>query len=166
VLACALVAQILTVAALGRAAYLGFYRRRTHEYEHLESTRPGMRISLGLLSVGCVAFGALAGPFVQRIAGPAAAGLLDPERYAAAALGGSVAFADSHMRFEYLHMSMILTIAAELILGTAVLALTVQERGVQRIVAWLRRVHTGSINDYAAFAAVGMIVVVSTVLKR
>src|SRR5581483_2008504 len=45
VFALALLAQVMTVAALGRAAYLAFYRRRAEPYEHLESSHLGMRVS-------------------------------------------------------------------------------------------------------------------------
>lgn len=157
ILTCALLAQILTVAALGRAAYLGFYRRRTREYEHLEPIRLGMRASLIALSVGCVAFGALAEPFVEHIAAPAAAGLLDPAGYAAGALGGTVTLGTAAVHFDYVRLSTIGLSAAELILGIALLVLAVRHRGVLRAVAWLRRVHTGSINDYATFVAIGLI---------
>ena len=131
VLACALVAQVLTVAALGRAAFLGFYRRRASEYEHLEPIRLGMRVSLILLSAGCVVFGTLAGPFVHRVAGPAASGLLDSAGYAAGALGDVVTLPDLGVHFDYLQTSTALTIA-ELILGIAVLVLAVRTRCVQR----------------------------------
>ncbi|EUA31317.1 hypothetical protein I548_0083 [Mycobacterium intracellulare] len=51
------------------------------------------------------------------------------------------------------------TIAIELILGVALLVLALRRDGVARSLGWLRRVHTGSINDYAAFVTGGMIVV-------
>lgn len=158
-LVCAFAAQVLTVAALGRAAYLGFYRRRDREYDHLEPIRLGMRTSLILLGMGCVGFGALAGPFVARVAGPAAAGLLDSAGYAAGALGGSVVIPHSAAQFDYLHAETLLTVAAELILGIALLILTVRRGYVQSALGWLRRIHTGSINDYAAFATIGIIAV-------
>jgi multicomponent Na+:H+ antiporter subunit D len=159
VLAGALLAQILTVAALGRAAYLGFYRRRADDYDHLEPTRTGMRVALIALSIGCVAFGILAKPFVQHIAGPAAAGLLDPAGYAAGALGQTVALGASAAHFDYLRTSTIALVVAELALGAVVLTLAVRQNGVPRAVAWLRRIHTGSINDYAMFAGLGIIAV-------
>jgi multicomponent Na+:H+ antiporter subunit D len=159
VLACALIAQVLTVAALGRAAYLGFYRRRTRDYEHLEPMRPGMLISFGTLSTGCIAFGILAAPFVKHVAGPSAAGLLDPVQYAAAALGSPVTLSDPGVHFEYLHLSTLLLIAGELVVGLAVLVLAVRARVVPALLIWLRRAHTGSVNDYAAFATIGMLVV-------
>jgi multicomponent Na+:H+ antiporter subunit D len=164
VLICLLVAQVLTVAALGRAAYLGFYRRRTRSYEHLEPIRPGMKVSLSVLSVGCLAFGALAGPFVARVAGPAAAALLDPARYAAGALGQAVELPPAAVTFNYLDPKTLGLVAGELVLGLAVLTLTMRAGGVPGPLRWLRRAHTGSINDYAAFATVGMIIVTAALL--
>lgn len=158
-LGCALLAQVLTVAALGRAAYLGFYRRRNRSYEHLEPLRPGMKVSLSLLSVGCVAFGALAVPFVRHVAGPASAGLLDPAGYAAGALGSAVTLPAADVSFDYFAPETLGIIAIELIVGLALLTLALRGDGMSRRLVWLRRVHTGNINDYAAIAAVGMIVV-------
>ena len=90
-----------------------------------------MRVSLILLNAGCVAFGTLAGPFVHRVAGPAASGLLDSAGYAAGALGDVVTLPDLGVHFDYLQTSTALTIA-ELILGIAVLVLAVRTRCVQR----------------------------------
>lgn len=156
---CALLAQVLTVAALGRAAYLGFYRRRTRAYSHLEPIRPGMKVSLSMLGVGCLGFGALAGPFVAHVAGPAAAGLLDPDGYAAGALGAAVTLPDAGVEFAYFEPKTLGIIAIELVLGLSLLLLALRGEGVARTLGWLRRIHTGSINDYAAFAVVGMIIV-------
>jgi multicomponent Na+:H+ antiporter subunit D len=159
VLGAALLAQVLTVAALGRAAYLAFYRRRTDAYECFEPIRAGMKVSLAVLSAGCVAFGALAGPFVARVAGPAAAGLLDPDGYAAAALGAPVSLPAAGVGFAYVDPHTLGPFAGELVVGLSVLLLALRTDGVSRLVGPLRRAHTGNINDYAAFLTVGMIVV-------
>ncbi|WP_231122691.1 complex I subunit 5 family protein [Mycobacterium colombiense] len=132
VLGCALLAQVLTVAALGRAAYLGFYRGRKRSYEHLEPIRLGMKASLSLLSVGCVAFGALAVPFVRHVGGPASAGLLHPAGYAAAALGAPVTLPAANANFDYLAPETLIIIAIEIIAGLAVLALTLRGDTVAR----------------------------------
>jgi multicomponent Na+:H+ antiporter subunit D len=57
-----------------------------------------------------------------------------------------------------------LLISAELVLGVVVLLLAVRQGGVPRILGWLSRAHTGSINDYAAFATVGMIALACALL--
>jgi multicomponent Na+:H+ antiporter subunit D len=159
VLICALLAQVLTVAALGRALYRGFYRRREHPYDHFEPIRMGMKVSLGLLSVGCVAFGALAVPFVRHVAGPATAWLLYPAGYAAGALGAPVTLPGAAVTFDYFAPETLVIIAIEIIAGLALLVLALRGDVVSRRLGLLRRIHTGNINDYAALAAVGMIVV-------
>jgi multicomponent Na+:H+ antiporter subunit D len=163
-LVCALIAQILTVAALGRAAYLGFYRRRNDAYEHLEPIRPGMKVSLILLSLGCIAFGALAGPFVTHVAGLAGAGLLDPAGYAAGALGSATSPPGAGAGFRYLDPNALALTAVELLLGLGLLVLALRTDWVSRLLSWPRRVHTGSVNDYVAFATVGMIVATGALL--
>lgn len=155
--AAALVAQGVTVAALARAAYLGFYRRRPEPYERLEPPKAGMKISLTVLALGCVAFGVLAEPFVGTIAAPAAATLLHPAHYATALLssGGAVPMLDVH--FEYVEASTLITTIIEIVVGLGIAALVVRT-GPPRWLGWLRRLHTGSVNDYAAFSALGLLI--------
>ncbi|MGA3154713.1 MAG: proton-conducting transporter membrane subunit [Streptosporangiaceae bacterium] len=47
-----LVAQLLTVAALGRAAWLAFFRRRDGHLEWREQLKPGMLAVIAVLSLG------------------------------------------------------------------------------------------------------------------
>jgi multicomponent Na+:H+ antiporter subunit D len=155
--AAALVAQAVTVAALARAAYLGFYRRRPEPYERLEPPKLGMKISLSVLALGCVAFGVLAEPFVGSIAAPAAATLLHPEHYAAAVLstGGKLPVVDVH--FDYVDPKTLVTTIVEIAVGLLI-AVVVIRLGPPRWLGWLRRLHTGSVNDYAAFSALGLLI--------
>jgi multicomponent Na+:H+ antiporter subunit D len=152
----ALVAQALTVAALGRAAYLGFYRRRGEDYEHVERMRPGMLVGLLTLGGGCLAFGALAELIVPRIAAPAASSLLHPATYAAAALGAGHAVPHSDIAFSYAEPKTWIITVAEILAGALVAVLAVRVRDVPAPLRWLRALHTGSVNDYAAFAALGL----------
>jgi multicomponent Na+:H+ antiporter subunit D len=156
VFAAALVAQVVTIAALARAAWLAFYRRRDDEYEHLEPSRPGMRFTLITLGAGCVAFGVLPQLVIRHVVAPSAAVLLHPDSYAAGVLGGHVALPAVTVDFAYLSPSDLLIAAGTLMLGVAlaVLYLRIPE---PIPVTMLRRIHTGSVNDYAAFAAVGII---------
>ena len=151
----ALLAQVITVAALARAAYLGFLRRRTDPYEHLEPPRTGMRISLVVLAAGCVAFGVGAASFVSEVAAPAASLLLHPATYSAAVLSAGGAVPALPLTFDYAKLSTLATAAGELVVGLA-LAVLVVRRGEPRMLRPLRRLHTGSVNDYAAFLAVGL----------
>lgn len=110
------------------------------------------------MSLGCIAFGALAGPFVTRVAGPVSAGLPDPDAYASGALGAAVTLPDAGVGFHYLEPNTLGLWAVELLLGLLPLRVTLRTDAVSRVMRWLRHPHNGSVNDYAAFAAVGMIV--------
>jgi multicomponent Na+:H+ antiporter subunit D len=153
----ALVAQAVTVAALARAAYLAFFRRRERPYKSLEPPRLGMRISLTTLAVCCVAFGIAADPFVATIAGPASSVLLHPARYAAAVLSHGGPVAVSGVSFHFFEPTTLLDSAGEIIVGL-LLAAFVIKRETPRVLAPLRRLHTGSANDYAMFSAIGLVV--------
>lgn len=154
----ALLAQVITVAALGRATYLGFYRRRSRPYEHLETSRFGMRFSLITLGLGCALFGALPGVFVKHIAAPAAAILLHPSTYAKGVLSGSAGVPHLCVQFSYGNVTDLALAFGEVALGLAVAACYIRA-GEPRPVTMLRRLHTGSVNDYAAFAAAGIVLV-------
>jgi multicomponent Na+:H+ antiporter subunit D len=162
--ACALLAQIVTVAALSRAAYLGFYRRRPEPYEHLEPTRTGMRISLITLAAGCVAFGVAAVPFVREVAAPGTSALLHSARYSAAVLSTGTTLPALDVRFQYGNLSTLLAALGEITLGLLLLVVVLR-RGVPTPVRLLRRVHTGSVNDYAAFAAAGVAIATLALLS-
>jgi len=165
VLVLAVAAQIVTIAALGRAAYLGFYRRRSEPYEHLEPSRLGMRISLTVLGAGCLASGVLAPQIVSQAAGPAAALLLHPESYASAALsaaGGRVPASGVH--FAYWEPKTLLLSVGELVAGIALMVTVLRVPSASRPLQWLRRAHTGSVNDYAAYAAAGFVIAAGALL--
>ena len=61
-----LVAQMITIAALGKAAWLAFFRRRAEDYPPLEPLRPGMVAGLASLAACCVVFGVLPRFFLDR----------------------------------------------------------------------------------------------------
>lgn len=159
--AVALAAQVLTVAGLGRAAWLGFLRPRAEAYEHLEPLRPGMRTGLGVLATGCLAFGVLPPLVVQRVAAPAASVLLHPSFYAGAVLGGgSVASVPRlPVSFDFADPALLLPSLGEIVGGLALLLLMLRVRRVPWPLRRLRALHTGSVNDYAAYAALGLVAV-------
>jgi multicomponent Na+:H+ antiporter subunit D len=76
-----LAAQVITAAALGRAAWLGFFRPRPGDYEWQERMRPGMLTALVSLGTGDIAFGVFGPAVLRRLMAPAAASLLHPVRY-------------------------------------------------------------------------------------
>jgi multicomponent Na+:H+ antiporter subunit D len=163
--ACAILAQVLTVAALARAAYLTFFRRRREAYEHLEPIRIGMRVSLLTLAAGCIGFGVIAALFVDAVAAPAAQVLLDPNGYAHAVLtSGTTALPSVPISVEYTSWTSLVPAVAEIAAGIA-LAVAVVRTNIARFVDPLRRLHTGSVNDYAALALFGCVVVAVTALS-
>jgi multicomponent Na+:H+ antiporter subunit D len=159
----ALLAQVLTVAALARAAWLGFLRRRDEPYEHLEPSRTGMRVSLFVLAGGCIAFGVAAVVFISRVAAPAAALLLHPSAYASAVLSGGAPVPKLDVTFDYFKPETMITALIEIAVGIA-LTVFVVRRGSPRVLNPLRRIHTGSVNDYATFQAAGIAVVALVLL--
>jgi multicomponent Na+:H+ antiporter subunit D len=132
VYALALLAQVITVAAL--------------------------RVAFGTLILGCIAFGVLPNPVVADVADPAASVLLHPAAYARAVLSGAGTVAKLPVTFDYGKLSDLLVALAEIALGLvlAVVYLRVRE---PRPVTWLRRLHTGSVNDYAGYALTGLALV-------
>jgi multicomponent Na+:H+ antiporter subunit D len=159
----ALLAQVITVAALSRAAYLGFYRRRKEPYEHLQPARPGARAIVLVLSAACIAFGVFGGEVVKRVAGPAASVLLHPQGYATAVLNEHGSVPHSTIEFSY-KLSDLIQTGIEVVLGIVLAAVYIRVRE-PRAVAWLRRLHTGSVNDYVAFLAVGMTIAAYVLVK-
>jgi multicomponent Na+:H+ antiporter subunit D len=152
----ALVAQVITVAALARATYLAFYRKRAEPYERIDAQHLGMRISLITLAVACVTLGALPYLIVQHVAGPAASILLHPQAYATAVLGGGGAVPAYQLHFSYDNPADLIITAVEVVVGLALAAIYLRIKE-PRMVTSLRRLHNGSVNDYAAFAVSGLV---------
>jgi len=162
-LGAALLAQVITIAALARAAWLGFYRPRPTPYEHLERARPGMRFTLTVLGAGCLAFGALPQLTIQHVAAPAAALLLHPDLYADGVLHGSATLPKVVLDFSYLDPTDLTITTTTVLAGLALAARYLRVPEPPPITA-LRRLHTGSINDYATFATTGIIGCVLTLI--
>lgn len=155
-----LVAQVVTIAALGRAAWLAFFRRRPRDYERSERLRPGMFTGLIGLSVCCFAFGVLPQFVLDHLMAPAASGLLHADAYSSAVLAGSGLLPTTVIAVHYAD-ALELAVGAISILIAAALArvyLRIKEPSPIRV---LRAVHTGSVNDYAGFAVGGAIVLIA-----
>ncbi|GAA1121634.1 proton-conducting transporter membrane subunit [Kribbella jejuensis] len=158
-----LLAQVLTVAALGRATYLAFFRRRDDEYDPLERTRPGALVAFGVLAVGCVAFGVLPRVVVNHVAAPAAAVLLDQNAYAAAALAGHATVTVTTPAFQYFAPEELLIAIGCIVAGVLLCGWYVR-RPEPRSITFLRRLHTGSVNDYAAYSIAGLLTCAAVLL--
>jgi multicomponent Na+:H+ antiporter subunit D len=162
-----LAAQVITIAALGKAAWLAFFRRAVagrepDGYGALEPLRPGMLAGLGSLGACCVAFGVFPQFLLRRLMTPAAASLLHPTRYASGVLSGFARLPAIRLPFDYVAPGELGSVAGCAVAGVllAWVYLRVREPGAIRV---LRAVHNGSVNDYAAYA-VGGILAVTAVL--
>jgi multicomponent Na+:H+ antiporter subunit D len=155
-----LLAQLITIAALGRAAWLAFFRPRAEPHERLEVLRPGMVTAMAGIAAACVAAGVVPQALLERVMAPAASSLLHPAAYARMALGAVTRLPPLHIPFDYADPAELAATAATLVAGAlaAWRYLRVTEPAPVRA---LRAAQTGSVNDYAAYAAGGTVIVVA-----
>lgn len=158
-----LVAQIVTIAALARAAYLAFFKARAADYRTLERLHPGMLVSFLALMAGCLAFGALPGLVIRNVVAPATAWLTTGGAYATGVLARTGVVRPSQVHFDYWSGSELLTVAGTVAAGL-LLAWWYIRRAEPRGISLLRALHNGSVNDYAAYATVGVVVTAGTLL--
>jgi multicomponent Na+:H+ antiporter subunit D len=159
-----LIAQVVTIAALTRATWLAFFRPRDDDYESVERMRPGMFTAFALLAAGCVAFGVLPGVVIPHLVAPAAGALTAGTAYARGVLGSGARLPVPAVHFDYFAAGELLTVAGTVAAGLAVAWWYVRRREEPVVMRLLRAVHNGSVNDYAAYAAAGLVVVVATML--
>jgi multicomponent Na+:H+ antiporter subunit D len=155
-----LVAQVITMAALGRAAWLAFFRGRSKDYEWREQLRPGMIAGFAVLGAGCVAFGAAGPVLLRRLMAPAAASLLHPARYAAGVLSGTARLPALSIPFDYGSPAELVSVAVSVVVAAALAwgYLRIRE---PLVIRGLRALHTGSANDYAAYAVAGTLAMIA-----
>lgn len=165
VLVLMLLAQVITVAALARAAWLAFFGRPRSDYGPFEKLHPGMLAGLSVLGAGCVAFGVFPEQILHHVAEPAAASLLHPSVYARADMGASLTLPHLSVPFSYFSPSELGLVAGTVAAGLA-LAWAYIRRPEPPPVTWLRNLHNGSVNDYAAYAVTGGVVTMITLLLR
>ncbi len=163
-----LLAQVLTVAALGRAAYLAFFRRRESQYESLEKPRPGMIVAVAVLGSAALAFGAVPGLVLRKLVNPAASALAFPDRWAAAVLSGAGTLPKLPITFEYFSAGELALAVGPVVVGVALgwwaTRWSAEPDGQPGPIRALRRLHTGSVNDYAVFGLFGVAAVCLTLL--
>jgi multicomponent Na+:H+ antiporter subunit D len=155
------IAQVLTVAALARATWMGFFRRRQDEYDRMERPKPGMVASFGLLAAGCVTLGCVPFWFLHHVADPAAATLVDPHLYGEGAMGHSRAFTVEPTTMEVLYPSHLALTALMIVVGLIVAWWYVHRESEPRPISWLRRLHNGSANEYASWSVLGLVVLIA-----
>jgi len=154
-------AQIITVAALGRAAWLAFFRPRAESYDRMERLHPGMITGFATLATCCVVAGVAPQFALEHVLAPATGSLLHPLRYAAAVLSGQGATPVPHIPFHYLEPAQLLTIAGSLVAGALVAFWYLRVRAEPLPVRLLRAAHNGSANDYAAYAVGGILIAIT-----
>ncbi|MDQ2706259.1 MAG: Fe-S-binding domain-containing protein [Actinomycetota bacterium] len=157
-----LIAQLLTIAALGRAAWLAFFRARSQPYPQLTRLRPGMITALGTLAGCCVLFGVLPRLLLTGFVAPAVNDLLNADNYVAAVLlrqeDIASRMAPTTISFDYNDLAELLSTGISVVLAGA-LTWWYLRHPEPRPVRALRALHTGSVQDYAGFAVLGLIAV-------
>lgn len=155
-------AEIVSFGALARAAWLAFFAAPSGASKRGEPLRPGALTSLVVLGGGCVAFGVVPYRWVRGMADPAASVLAHPGRYAAGVLHAHSAFPFPAPPPPGSFVS------AEVLVGTAVVVVLGGLAAWWRVrsghdphpVRVLRSLQTGSVNDYVAYLALGLVAVV------
>jgi multicomponent Na+:H+ antiporter subunit D len=180
------VAQTLTIAALGRATWHAFFGAAPEgDYPRDEQLRPGMVVALVGLMGACVGFGVLPTAMLDHVVAPAAGGLLAGAQYGRNLLAGGGALPLAHVHFHYLSVFELATVLATLVAAVPVArwadrVLDAGSGGVGAggaggagaggvgaggvgagVLRALRAVQTGSVNDYAAYLVLGLIVMVA-----
>jgi hypothetical protein len=116
-----------------------------------------------VLGAGCVAFGVLEPWLTRSVMTPPASALLDHAGYARAALSGGGPIAGRSVRFDALNPAELLATAGTVVAAIPVLRFALrhsQARAISRV----RAVQSGSVNDYVAYQAVGLILAVAALL--
>jgi multicomponent Na+:H+ antiporter subunit D len=155
-----LIAQVITMSALGRAAWLAFFRRRDDDYDWKENLRPGMLAGLSTLGALCIAFGVGGSLVLRHLMSPAADGLLSPARYASGVLTTFARLPQLHIPFAYTSAVELGSVAGTVLVAAALawVYLRIKEPLPVRV---LRAAHNGSVNDYAAYAVAGLLAVIA-----
>jgi multicomponent Na+:H+ antiporter subunit D len=153
-----LVAQVVTIAAMSRATYLAFFRRRERPYDDLDRLHPGMLVAFGALAAACIGFGLIPNLLIDHVAAPAASSLLGGSHYPAGLLNGGGHVAVPLVSFDYFSPAELLTVLGTVIAGLAVATWYVRRAGEPSLMVNLRALHTGSVNDYAAYSTAGLVI--------
>jgi multicomponent Na+:H+ antiporter subunit D len=155
-------AQAITIAALGRAA-VTLYRPARGEFQRSERLRPGMLVALLLLSGACAGFGIFASQVIGHMIAPAAQALHDAPGYSHAVLTGAGTVGHGHVAFDYFAPAELVTVLVTLVLAVPLARWATAHSGA-RPIERMRAIQSGSVNDYATYQTVGLIVVIATLM--
>ena len=122
----------------------------------------GMLVAFGLLAGACVAFGALPTLVLDHVVRPAAGSLVHGAEYARATLADGGRVTPAEATFDYADPRQALVICGTLLLG--LLARWVVRHCEPSLLTAVRRAHTGSVNDYASYAVMGVVVSVAVLV--
>ncbi|HEY5419849.1 MAG TPA: hypothetical protein VIL10_03870 [Marmoricola sp.] len=122
----------------------------------------GMLVAFGLLAAACVAFGALPTLVLDHVVRPAAGSLVHGAEYARATLADGGRVTPAEATFDYADPRQALVICGTLLLG--LLARWVVRHCEPSLLTAVRRAHTGSVNDYASYAVMGVVVSVAVLV--
>jgi multicomponent Na+:H+ antiporter subunit D len=124
-----------------------------------------MITALGLLGAGCIGFGVFPYLILHHVAEPDAGGLTDAGAYAKGMLSAGNRLPIPSVSFASFSPAELLTVAATVIAGLLLAAWYIRVPE-PRPVAWLRALHTDSVNDYASYLTVGGIITAAALLAR
>jgi len=105
-----------------------------------------MTAALWLLGIAAVGLGVFPTWVIDHIAAPAASSLLHTGAYTRAVLAGAAKVPQLHLAFSYFEPQALATVAISVALGLALAAVYMRISEPN-----------GSVNDYAAFAVVGVL---------
>ncbi|GIH14464.1 complex I subunit 5 family protein [Rugosimonospora africana] len=153
-------AQAITVAALGKVV-LAFLRRQRNPYARDERLRLGMISALVLLAGSCLTMGIFPEWVLDNLVEPASSAMRDAPGYAHAVLSGGGRITVAEVSYRYLEPLEVALVPVTLALAVPLIWLARRYRdsdAVRRI----RSVQTGSVNDYAGYLVIGLLVTVAS----
>jgi multicomponent Na+:H+ antiporter subunit D len=155
-----LVAQAVTVAALGKVV-LAFFRPRRDGYPRDERLRPGMLVAVLVLAGACLGIGIVPERLLDNVVAPAAAALHDAPGYAHAMLSGGGPLDTGRVPYHYVNAVELLLVPVTLVLAVPLIWFAARYGG-GRAGRRLRSVQTGSVNDYASYLVVGLLITIAS----
>jgi multicomponent Na+:H+ antiporter subunit D len=120
-----------------------------------------MAVAFGGLAVLCLGFGLAPRALIGRLMAPAGAGFLQAGRYAATVLVSPKTLAIPHIAYPFVSAQGLTSTVVTVVVGGLIARwwLRAPESSPFRApIRLLRGLHTGSVNDYMAFAVTGLVV--------